>query len=237
VTRTTPPRQWAGSTVVVTGAASGIGLRTVERFLDAGAVVVGLDRSEMPHDALDEARFLSLCCDVSRPSEVAEVAAAVAQRVGPCDVLVHCAGVLAMATVLETTDEELERVLSVNVRGAFLICRAFLPQLASRSGTLVAVASAAGLRPLPGLAAYSASKAAVVSLARSVALEYAADGVRSVCICPGRVDTPMGRLGAPADTELIDADDVASAILFVCSPEATHLSGAAIAIDDGRSLH
>jgi NAD(P)-dependent dehydrogenase (short-subunit alcohol dehydrogenase family) len=211
-------------------------------------VVAGLDVQPCPPQLLEHEGFLGVEVDITDPVAVQSAARHVAISVGPCTVLVNCAGVLAEGGVLDTTLDAWERVMAVNLRGTWLVCRAILPQLVeSGGGVVVTVASGTGLRPIEGLAAYSASKAALVSLCRSMAIEHKSDGIRSVCVCPGPVDTPMGRAGAGAgdaafgagrdSRPLIDPDEIASTIAFLCSPASPSLTGAVLAIDGGRTLH
>ncbi|HXW79761.1 MAG TPA: SDR family oxidoreductase, partial [Acidimicrobiales bacterium] len=168
---------------VVTGAASGIGLRTCELFLDEGMTVVGWDRDKVPGELAERRRLLEMTADVSDGREVGAASERVRDLLGRCDVLVNCAGVLTNGTVTETTEDEWDRTIAVNLRGAWLTSKALIPLIASSGGgAVISVAAGAGLRPLPGLAAYAASKAALISLARSIAIEYASAGVRSNCV-------------------------------------------------------
>ena len=176
---------------VVTGAASGIGLRTCELFLDEAMTVVGVDQRNVPAELAGRHRFLEMTADVSDAGEVASASERVRELLGRCDVLVNCAGVLINGTVTETTEDEWDRTMAVNLRGAWLASRALIPLIASSGGgAIVSVAAGAGLRPLPGLAAYAASKAALISLARSIAIEYETVGIRSNCVCPGQPTLP-----------------------------------------------
>ncbi len=234
---------------VVTGAASGIGLRTCELFLDQGMTVVGVDRSNVPGEMAGRRRFLEITADVSDAAEVASASERVRELLGRCDVLINCAGVLINGTVTETTEEEWDRTMAVNLRGAWLTSRALIPLIASSGGgAVVSVAAGAGLRPLPGLAAYAASKAALISLARSIAIEYEPVGIRSNCVCPGPTNTPMfvndelnlrarDLNGGVWARTLAQPQEIANAILLLSSPEMSTLTGATLAIDSGRVLH
>lgn len=234
---------------VVTGAASGIGLRTCELFLDEGMTVVGLDQNKLPDDLAERDRLLEITADVSDGREVGSASERVRDLLGRCDVLVNCAGVLTNGTVTETKEDEWDRTMAANLRGAWLTSRALIPLIASSGGgAVISVAAGAGLRPLPGLAAYAASKAGLISLARSIAIEYASLGIRSNCVCPGPTNTPMfvtdelnirardlnGGVWARA---LAQPREIANAILFLSSPEMCTLTGATLAIDSGRVLH
>jgi NAD(P)-dependent dehydrogenase (short-subunit alcohol dehydrogenase family) len=234
---------------VVTGAASGIGLRTCELFLDKAMTVVGVDQSKVPGELAGRHRFREITADVSDAAQVGSLSERVRDLLGRCDVLVNCAGVLINGTVTETTEDEWDRTMAVNLRGAWLTSRALIPLIASSGGgAIVSVAAGAGLRPLPGLAAYAASKAALISLARSIAIEYEPVGIRSNCVCPGPTNTPMfvddelnirarDLNGGAWARALAQPEEIANAILFLSSPEMSTLTGATLAIDSGRVLH
>lgn len=238
---------------VVTGAASGIGRAVAERFAEEGACVVAVDRAREVLDARPRGAADALLSDVTDPGQVAAVADHVERELGRWDVLVNAAGAVVFGRVGETTEEDWELAFDVNARGTWLMCRAALAAMVSRrSGAIVNVASGAGVRPIEGLAAYSASKAAVISLTRSIAIEYGADGIRANCICPGMVDTPMNRAalrrrGVPPDSDELFAtyaikrigrvEEIAAAALFLASPEASFVTGATLAVDAGRTLH
>jgi NAD(P)-dependent dehydrogenase (short-subunit alcohol dehydrogenase family) len=238
-----------GKVAVVTGAASGIGLRTSELFLEEQMTVVGIDLCAAPPGLAGHRRFMEITADVSDAADVGAAAARIQASLGRCDVLVNCAGVLVSGTATQTSEAEWDRTMAVNLRGAWLTCRALIPLMASSGGgSIVSVAAGAGLRPLPGLAAYAASKAGLVALARSIALDYAASGIRSNCVCPGPTDTPMfvnddGNIRAREDNggawarPLSQPEEIARAILLFVSPEMRTLTGAALAIDSGRVLH
>jgi NAD(P)-dependent dehydrogenase (short-subunit alcohol dehydrogenase family) len=234
---------------VVSGAASGIGRATCGFLLDQRAIVVGVDRSRLPDELADRPGMHSIIADVSQAGSVAAAAAEVTARFGRCTALVNSAGVLASGTVTQTSEADWDRVMAVNLRGVWLMSRAFLPlMVASGGGSIVHLASASGLRPLPDLAAYSASKAAVISLSRSIALEYADAGIRSNCVCPGPTLTPM-LLNDEANIAALEAGggqwpvplaepaEIARAIMLLLAPDMPSLSGAALAVDRGRALY
>jgi NAD(P)-dependent dehydrogenase (short-subunit alcohol dehydrogenase family) len=166
------------------------------------------------------------------------------------DVLVTAAGVVERHTVEETSDDEWERVLAVNLTHVFRFSRAALPLLRRRRGSIVTIGSGWGLVAGPRAAGYAASKAAVVNLTRSLALDHGRDGVRANCVCPGDTDTPLlrgelvqlgedveaglaasaaarplGRLGTP--------EDVAAAVAWLASPEAAYVTGTTLVVDGG----
>ena len=220
-----------GKVAVVTGTASGIGLRTSELFLEEQMTVVGIDLCAVPSGLAEHRRFIEITADVS---DAADVGAATARISG---------------TATQTSEAEWDRTMAVNLRGAWLTSRALIPLMASSGGgSIVSVAAGAGLRPLPGLAAYAASKAGLIALARSIALDYAASGIRSNCVCPGPTDTPMfvndeGNIRAREENggawvrPLSQPEEIARAILLFISPEMRTLTGAALTIDSGRVLH
>ena len=244
--------------VLVTGAASGIGRAIASRFLREGDRVAAIDldlaaleiaRSESWSNVGD--RFMPIVADVSNARDAAAAVAEARERFGRIDVLVNNAGITGgpQATKLhETSVEDFDRVWGVNGRGVFLMCRAALPHmLAQGAGAIVNIASVAGIVAFPARAAYNASKGAVVMLTRSVAVDYAAAGIRCNAVCPGMIDTPMThwRLEQPELRAQVTAripqgdvggvDDVASAVWFLASAEARYLNGSSLVVDGGYS--
>ena len=249
----------AGLAAVVTGGAGGIGQATISRLAADGAAVASLDAREETAKRADTAPgqpaagpALTIRADVSSTADLAAAASAVREALGGCDILVLTAGVAVAGPAGTTAEVDWDRVFDVNVRGAWLTFREFLPVL-RRPASIVTVASAAGLRPLPGLAAYSAAKAALIGLTRSIAVDYAADQIRANCVCPGQVATPLAaRVQAerPADQRAAVASfddypvkragqpaEVAAAISYLCQPDAGYVTGTVLAVDGGRSLH
>ena len=244
--------------VLVTGAASGIGRAVASRFLREGDRVAAIDldlaalertRAESWSDAGE--RCISIRADVALASDSAAAVAAARERFGAIDVLVNNAGITGgpQATQLhETSVEDFDRVWGVNGRGVFLMCRAALPHmLAQGAGAIVNVASVAGFVAFPARAAYNVSKGAVVMLTRSIAVDYAAVGIRCNAVCPGMIDTPMThwRLEQPAlraqvvaripQGDVGSVDDVASAVWFLAGAEARYLNGSALVVDGAYS--
>jgi NAD(P)-dependent dehydrogenase (short-subunit alcohol dehydrogenase family) len=234
------------SVAVVTGAGSGIGLEITRLLLADGARVAAmdLDPSGAPADAMQ------LSVDVSDPAAVTEAFAAVEAELGEVDTLFANAGIGSTADVLACSPEEWDRVFAVNVRGVFLCTRAVLPaMLRRRRGVIVNTASVAGMIGLRDRAAYCASKGAVIALTKQVAVQYAADGIRCNCICPGTVDSPwVGRLMAEAPDparrreELIarqplgrlgTPEEVAQAAVYLASDAAAFITGSGLVIDGG----
>ena len=231
-----------GRTALVTGAGSGIGQAIAGQLRDRGARVIGVDLDPSGVPAGCEARV----ADVSDP----DAAAAVRDLVGPVDVLMNNAGTGSTTDILECTVEEWDQVFAVNVRSVFLWTQAFLPSmLAAGRGAIVNTSSVAALIGLPDRASYSASKGAVVSLTKQIAIQYAGTGVRCNCICPGTVDSPwVGRLLDAADDptaaraalvarqpvgRLGTPEEIAKAAVYLASDDAAFITGTALVIDGG----
>jgi NAD(P)-dependent dehydrogenase (short-subunit alcohol dehydrogenase family) len=233
---------------VVTGGGSGIGLAACKRLAADGFAVAALD---LAPDAAAGAAKLALACDVTDEASVTSAMTAVADRLGLVDVLVNNAGITGSraATVCHQTPvAEWDRVQAVNVRGPFLCSRAVLPSMVARgSGHIITIASVAGLIAFPGRCAYTASKGAALMLTRSIAVDYAAAGIRANAICPGMVYTPMTswRLDQPdllAEVErripagrVASPAEIAEAVALLASGRLTYLTGHPLVIDGGMS--
>lgn len=243
---------FSGKRVLVTGAAQGIGLRIAERFVAAGADVIGLD-VKIP--ASSGFRFETL--DVSDPDAVSRVCQQLQQENDRLDVLVNAAGVLRTGNFETLSDEDWRLSMDVNAAGPFYMMRAWSAVFRrQRSGAIVNVASNAANLPRWGMMAYGASKAALLSLSHTVALELAPFGVRCNVVSPGSTDTPMlaGMLGDPAGQQrLIEGlpeqfklgiplrkiatpDDIADAVLFLASAQAGHITMQQLVVDGGATL-
>ena len=248
----------------MTGGGRGIGAATARALAAEGARVVVTSRtgSEIEAVARDIAgtggEASAVPCDVTDPDSVAALAEAAGERIGEVDVLVNSAGIAHSAPLARQTLEEWERIFAVNVTGAFLVTRAFLPAMMERGrGRVVNVASVAGLAGAKYIAAYAASKHAVVGFTRSVAAEAAARGVTVNAVCPGYVDTGMTQesvarimeraglseaaaleaiLATSPQGRLIEADEVARTVTWLCEEAARGVNGQAIVIDGGGLL-
>lgn len=238
----------AGRVAVVTGGASGIGLATCGRLRDEGLTVVALD---LKPDGAAEAAALTLCCDVTDEADVESTMHAVAERFGGIDVLVNNAGITGSRDATrchETPVDEWDKVHAVNVRGPFLCSRAVLPSMVARgSGHIITIASVAGLVAFPARCAYTASKGAALMLTRSIAVDYAADGIRANAVCPGMVYTPMTswRLDQPELRAAVEGripvgrvastEEIADAVAVLASGRLAYMTGHPLVVDGGMS--
>ena len=243
----------SGKTAVVTGAGSGIGEAIAHAFAAHGAVVYVAERDEAGGrrvaDALGErGRLVQL--DVSDAEACRSCAARVLAERGHCDILVNNAGIGSVGTVLTTKEEDLDRLLRVNVKGIMFMTQAFLPSMVERRwGSIVNMASIGGVVGVKDRFAYCTTKFAVVGMTKCVAIDFAATRVRCNCICPGRVETPwvaqrlaeypdpkkayeemastqaLGRMGTPAE--------IAAAALYLASDESAFVTGSALLADGG----
>jgi NAD(P)-dependent dehydrogenase (short-subunit alcohol dehydrogenase family) len=239
-----------GKAAVITGATGGIGRVACRAFCDEGAAVLGVDLADGRglEDELRGAgfRFEFAQCDVSSSTEVASLAEHVRGRFDGLDVLVNNAGVIVGRPLVETTDDEWDRIIGVNLRGTFLTMRALVPLMAGRQASIVNMSSGLGLVGAELLTAYSASKGGVIMLTKSAALELGPD-IRVNAICPGVVDTPMPRqINAEAGEEfmrgleeihvakrLARPEEIVAVAVFLASDEASFVTGAAIPVDSG----
>jgi NAD(P)-dependent dehydrogenase (short-subunit alcohol dehydrogenase family) len=191
----------------------------------------------------------AVACDVADPDSCREAVAHAVEVHGRLDVLAHIAGVSGFGHSERLAPEVWERTVAVNLNGTFFIDQAALGPLLETRGAIVNMASAAGLRATAYHAAYNASKAGVVMLTRSLAVEFAARGLRVCCVCPGAVDTPflagvdipedadLGLLarGAAPSGQLVTADEVAAAIAYLASDDAGGVTGVALPVDGGAT--
>jgi meso-butanediol dehydrogenase / (S,S)-butanediol dehydrogenase / diacetyl reductase len=234
----------------VTGAASGIGLATVRRFVEKGTAVVALDNKIGDElRALEgEGYVLAFEGDVRDAALNVDAVGAGVQRFGSLGVAVLNAGITHSGSVEDATIEQLDEVLSINVKGVVLGFRACIPALRTHgAGAVVITASVSGLAGDPSLWAYNGSKAAVINMMRAWALDYAASNIRVNAVCPGPIKTRLTEPlydgpGTPVGDQIIanipmqrwgDADEVASAIEFLTSASASYITGVALPVDGG----
>ena len=228
----------SGGVALVTGAAGAIGGAIVRRLADDGLTVAGVD----------VAVGADYRCDVRSEEDVLRLRADVEGRHGTPTLLVNVAGVFFEHRITELSVEGWDLTLDTNLRGTFLTCKTFLPaMIAAGSGTIVNIASTAGIRGGHTRAAYCAAKAGVVNFSRSLAIDHGGDGVRVCCVCPGLIETPMAdwitsRPDALAEWEasiparrIGTADDIAGAVSFLASADADYMHGAVVVVDGGVS--
>lgn len=233
-------RRLDGKVALVSGAASGIGAAVVTRLADEGAIVVGCDIT--PTDD-------GVGCDVRDPDACRAAVDETLRRHGQLDVLANVAGVAFGNRIQDVTVEQWRQVLDVNLTGTFLLSQAALQALLGSTGTIVNMASVAGISATPYNAAYCASKAGVIQLTKSMALELASAGVRVNAVCPASVDTPfLSGFQLPDDADLpllmrsvspmgrlIEPAEVAAAVAYLASSDAANVTGTALVIDGGAS--
>lgn len=241
---------------IITGGNSGIGKATALLFAKEGAkVVIGARDSETGKVVVDEIKKIGqkavfVKTDVSREAEVKNLVDFAVKLFGRVDIMFNNAGIELTKPVTETTSEELDNVLDINLKGVFYGCKHVIPYMIKNGGgSIINTASAAGIVGSPNLAAYSASKGGVVLLTKETALDYAKNKIRVNCVCPGAIDTPMirrfverapnpakvleelgnmhplGRLGKP--------EEIANAVLFLASDESSFVTGHALLVDGG----
>ncbi|MDE2827495.1 MAG: glucose 1-dehydrogenase [Bacteroidota bacterium] len=241
--------------VVVTGGAKGIGGAVVTRFLEEGASVTVLDLDEKrARERLVnfEDRSLFIHCDVSKADQVEGAFNQVDTRFGAVDVLVNNAGIQRYSTVTDTTEEEWDLVMNVNLKSAFLCSKYAIPLMQKRGkGVVINVASVQSFITQRKVAPYTTSKTAMLGLTRSIAVDYAPD-IRAVAVCPGTVDTPMLRWAANQSPDpeevyrevremhltqrIAEPVEIADLIFYLSSDKAAFITGQAIRIDGGLGL-
>ncbi len=243
-----------GKVALISGGNSGIGRVSALRFVSRGWRVALAARDESKAAETVAAvtaaggEGLFTPCDVREAAQCEASVAATLARFGRLDCLVNNAGVVLRGrTVVETTLEEWHRVFAVNLHGAFYLSKYALPALAETKGNIVNVSSYVGLVALAGLPAYGAAKGALVQLTRALAIDHAPQGIRANCVCPGTVRTPMtdrawADYGAGAAEvwsrkhplgRIAEADEVAAAICWLASEEASFMTGVILPVDGG----
>jgi NAD(P)-dependent dehydrogenase (short-subunit alcohol dehydrogenase family) len=245
-----------GKVAMVTGAGGGIGAGIAQRFAREGARVGVLDlRVEGCQEVVDAIRTaggeaLALGADVGDEAQVEAAIAGVRESFGSVDVLVNNAAVMPSGRIHETSPDDFDRCLRVNLRGAYLMSRGVIPEMLARgAGSIIHMASVTGILGLPGIAAYSATKAGLIGLARAMSTDYARHGIRVNTVSPGTIDSPMllnfleeqsnpeyfrhafddmhpiGRVGT--------IEEVANVFVFLASDEASFVTGANYEVDGG----
>jgi 3-oxoacyl-[acyl-carrier protein] reductase len=238
----TSANELAGKTAIVTGGSGGIGSAIIHAFQEAGAVAASLDLSPPPDQDIPW-----LQCDVGSDSSVSSTVQQFFGQHGRLDLVVHAAGISREAVVWKLTVEDWDRIQAVNLRGAFLLLRHTIPLMRQGlGGRVVLIGSINGSRGKFGTSAYSASKAGLLGLAKSVARETGRFGILVNVIEPGWVRTPLTEslpieVQRAAEAEsvlgtLLEVSDVASAVLFLCGPGARHITGQILRVDAGQFL-
>ena len=233
-----------GRRILITGAASGIGQRTAELFAAEGAALslLDCDRRRLA-SVVRETGGTAVEADVTQEPSVIRAVEQGAGAMGGIDGVVNAAGIVIHGSVLDVGLADWKLVLDVNLTGTYIVVRCCLPWLAKAPfATIVNIASGQGLLPNnPGMTAYAASKGGVVNLTRALAAELA-PSIRVNSVCPGMVDTPM-TAGLERDLDryalgrIAEPLEIAQAILFLTSTESSFVTGAALAIDGGRTFH
>lgn len=247
-----------GKVALITGAAKGIGEATARMFAREGAILGLLDKDaealKATAGAIEQtgAKVVSVAGDVSKRDDIGALVQKLVAAAGPINILVNNAGVTLTRPFIDTTPEDLDFLVSVNLKGLMLASQAVIPHMVKAGGgAIVHDASNAGIVGRPWQPVYGATKAGVVSLTKSMALALAKDKIRVNCICPGSIDTPMlrGALTSSGNfdlnwrrTEMViplghigKADDIAAATLFLASDEAKYITGVALPVDGGRT--
>lgn len=219
--------------VLITGAKGGLGSFVTQAFLEAGDTVVGSSKSIQASD-FSNPRFVAMPADLTNAASARQLAESTAQRFKRIDVLIHVMGGFAGGQPIpETDDATWDLMMNLNLRSAFYIFRSVLPHMRrGGSGRIVAIASRAALEPAPNISAYSASKAALVSLVRTAALENKGQGITANAILPGTMNTAANRKADPqADaSRWIPPETVADLAVFLASEAAAQITGAAIPV-------
>jgi NAD(P)-dependent dehydrogenase (short-subunit alcohol dehydrogenase family) len=244
---TTRNGRFAGKVAFVTGAGNGIGRATAVAFAQEGASVVAADLSIEQLGG----QVIAVGCDVTDPIQVGAALQRTVETFGPLDIAFNNAGIaLQTGAAADITDDEWYRTIDTNLRGVFLCMKHEIPlMLEAGGGAIVNTSSGAGIRGFAGGAAYGASKFGVIGLTKCAALDYVAAGIRINAICPGFVDTdmigrliedddaraavirdqePIGRMGTP--------EEIAAAVLWLCSDEAAFAVGHALVVDGGQTI-
>ncbi|MGI9284658.1 MAG: SDR family NAD(P)-dependent oxidoreductase [Pseudomonadales bacterium] len=245
-----------GKVIIVTGGGTGIGLACSEEFARQGASVVISGRRQ---DVIDKSaaditaaggKAIGIAADVGRAEDTKNLVQGTVDAYGRVDVLVNCAGQELVANILDTTEEQWDRVMDTNLKAIYFLSREALPHMIKQGGgNILNVASQLGFVGAPNFAAYTASKGAVVNLTRSMSLDHAEQGIRVNALCPGAVETPLllrqfedsdGPQGTLEDLANMHAlkrlgqpSEIAMAAVFLVSDESSFVTGTSLLVDGG----
>ena len=245
-----------GKRALITGGASGIGRATALLFAREGAAVSVVDIDETGGQAVaqmivDEGgQAIFVRCDVTQAADCQRAVLETVDRLGGLDILFNNAGIIRRADVLDTTEEEWDRVMAVNVKAIFLLSKYAIPVMAQAGGgAIINTSSGWGLVGGRNAVSYCASKGAVVNMTRAMALDHGAQNIRVNCVCPGDTDTPMPRneaqqIGVSEEEFLAEAadrplqrigkpEDIAQAVLYLASDASSFVTGATLVVDGG----
>jgi len=250
-------KEFAGKSVLVTGATSGIGRATAMRFAQDGASIAAVGRDEAELLQLQNdlnstgTQFLAIKAELSLDEEAEMAVSRTSEHFGGIDILVNAAGHISNGTIENTSVEAWDSMLGINLRAPFILMQKALPTIIERRGNIVNVSSVTGLRAFPGVLAYCVSKAGVDQLTRCAALELAAKGVRVNAVNPGVVVTEIHKRGGMTEEQydaflehsknthplgrVGQASEIAELIVFLASDRASWITGATYSIDGGRA--
>jgi NAD(P)-dependent dehydrogenase (short-subunit alcohol dehydrogenase family) len=241
----------ATNVAVVTGAASGIGRAIAELLPERGWHVLAVDKNAEGVGELAGERITPLVVDLTSAADCARIATA-AQELGPLRGVVNCAGVELHGTVVDMPEEDWDLVMATNLKAIYLVARECLPLMEQAGGgAVVNIGSIQGMATQTSVAAYAATKGAIIALTRAMALDHAPQGIRVVCVCPGTIDTPLVRANAeyfsPGEPErslrqwgalhalnrIGTTREVATAVAFMLSDDASFITGSSHLVDGG----
>ena len=244
-----------GKVAIVTGGAMGIGEATARKLAGFGATVAifDVDRNAGGKTAGAIAKTGAACefflCNVSQGGEVSQAVESVIRKYGTVDILISNAGIQLYGDAVTTTEEDWDRLMGINLKGCFLVSKFVVPHMLKRGGAIVIVGSVQSMTAISNSLAYVASKHGLLGLTRALSLDYAKNGIRVNCVCPGAIDTPMLRWATSLsdDPEKVietcnrmhplgrigKAEEVADAIAYLASPNASFITGAALIVDGG----
>ena len=245
-----------GKVTVITGGGSGIGEAICKKFTASGANVIIIDTNEIEGERVaQEANAYYLNCDISDPKSVQETFKKIESNHGFTEILINNAGIAHIGKITETSPEDFDKIMNVNVRGSYLCIKASIADMIKNNkGCILNMASVASNLGIPDRFAYSTSKGAVYTMTLSVARDFVDQGVRCNCICPARVHTPFVdnylRENYPGNEEemfkkleatqpigrMAKPEEIASLAAYICSDEASFVTGSAFDIDGGFTL-